>query len=512
MSNTSEIERLEIVCNGGLILDRALQNIPKGSATQLQNYEPGIQGGYRRINGYSTYDSSALTGAGVVLGIAFLGTRVIGCRGANVMYSTGSGWTSITSGRTAASRYHFDRYNWSGTETLIMADSVNPAATYDSSNYVLMNGAIGAGLGTAPTAPVDVKEFNGHMFYAQGNTLTFSAPFSENNFLPGSGAGTLTASGTIRSLKVHREQLYVLSHNSIQKVTGDTIATFKFVQVTKNIGCVSGWTVQEIGGDLIFLAPDGLRTIAATEKIDDVDLGSISQHMNTELKNLDETTYTFSSMVIRNKNQYRMWYVTAGGVESEAQGIMATLRSPDSNEGADASIHWEFSQFLGIKPAYASSGFITNTEYFIHGGYTDGILYKQEIGNSFNGSVIPYIYRSPDLSIADMGLRKRIKRVILNLKYEGTNSPGVYVIYDFGAVEVAQPAVYQTTFPSDIYIYDDAGAIYGTSTYYTNAEALDRIWVQGSGFTVALKISGTGTDYPFTIRGFQLEYAQGGRR
>lgn len=512
MSNTSEVEKLEVSCNGGLYLDRALQNIPPGSAIQLQNYEPGMQGGYRLINGYTTYDANALTGTGIVLGIAFLGTKVIGCRGANVMYSTGAGWTSITSGRTSASRYHFDRYNWSGTEKLIMADSVNAAATYDLTTYTLMNGVIGSGSGTAPTAPVDVKEFKGHMFYAQGNNLTFSAPFSENNFLPGAGAGVLIASGTIRALKVFREELYILCHNSIQKLIGDTIISFKLVPVTKNIGCVSGWTVQEIGGDIVFLAPDGLRTIAGTTKIDDIDIGSISQHLNNEIKNLDETTYTFSSMVIRNKNQYRMWYVTSPQIDAAAKGIIATLRTGDSSAGAEAGLHWEYSQLLGIKPSYSASGFITNAEYFLHGGYTDGIIYRQEVGSSFNGSNIPYIYRSPDLSIADMGIRKRVKRVILNIKYEGENSPGVYVIYDFGSVEVAQPAVYQTTFPEEVYIYDDAGSIYGTSTYYTNAEALDRIWVQGSGFTVALKVSGTGIDYPFTIRGFQLEYAQGGRR
>ena len=37
------------------------------------------------------------------------------------------------------------------------------------------------------------------------------------------------------------------------------------VPVTKNVGCLSGYSIQEIGGDLIFLAPDGLRTVAINE-------------------------------------------------------------------------------------------------------------------------------------------------------------------------------------------------------------------------------------------------------
>ena len=40
--------------------------------------------------------------------------------------------------------------------------------------------------------------------------------------------------------------------------------------ITENVGCLSGYSIQEIGGDLIFLAPDGLRTVAGTARIGDV--------------------------------------------------------------------------------------------------------------------------------------------------------------------------------------------------------------------------------------------------
>ena len=56
--------------------------------------------------------------------------------------------------------------------------------------------------------------------------------------------------------------------------------------ITKNIGCVSGNSIQEIGGDLIFLAPDGLRTVAGTARIDDVELGSISRKILPLINNL----------------------------------------------------------------------------------------------------------------------------------------------------------------------------------------------------------------------------------
>ena len=89
MPDTSQVTNLEVACNGGLILDKISQAIPAGAATILQNFEPSILGGYRRINGFSEFDANALTGADQVLGIAFLGSNVIVLDVTILMYMTG---------------------------------------------------------------------------------------------------------------------------------------------------------------------------------------------------------------------------------------------------------------------------------------------------------------------------------------------------------------------------------------------------------------------------------------
>ena len=249
MPDYSDLKPLDVHCRGGLILDRSPQDIPPGAAIRLENYEPDIAGGYRRINGYSEYSSTALTGSGKVLGIAFLGTSVIACRGANVEHGTGGTWTSITTGRTSAGKYIFDKYNWDGTEKLIMASG--------------QAGALGAGSGTAPTNPTYVAEHKDHMWYAQGETLTFSAPFDENDFQTASGAGSIIIPESIVGLASFRETLYVLAKNSIYKITGTALSDFKMLPVSNNIGCLSAYSILEIGGDILFMAPDGLRSIGA---------------------------------------------------------------------------------------------------------------------------------------------------------------------------------------------------------------------------------------------------------
>jgi hypothetical protein len=515
MADSSQLEILEIACEGGLMLDRTPHSMPFGGALILQNFEPSLKGGYRRINGFAEFSATAVTGTGPILGIYFHGSSAIACRGPNVMYGTGGSWTSITSARTSAGYYHFDDYNWNGTSTLVMVDGVNYAATWDGSTYTLLNGAIGAGSGTAPTAPLDVEEHKGYLFLAQSNTITWSAPYSANDYTPGNGAGSIVIPDTIVGFKAFRGELYVFGKTSIYKLSGSSIADFTFTPITKKVGCLSKNTIREVGGDIVFLSQDGLRTIKATERIDDIELGTISEHVNDRINNLDTGTYIFSSMVIHNKNQYRLWYVTTSGAVSGTRGIIAALKPSIVSVSKDAAPsspqpNWVYSEIVGIKPSCAESGYVGTVEYFLHGDYTDGKIYKQEYGNSFNGSAVQYIFKSPDLSLGDLGIRKRTKRAIISLLYEGAVNPSLNLIYDFGSVSVNQPTTYTLSFPSTVYLYGTA--IYGTAYYSVNTEALNRIWAQGSGFTVAIMLSGADTDFPFTIRGFQLETTLGGRK
>lgn len=507
MPYQGQAQFLEIKCSGGLLLDQGSKDMPYGAATILQNYEPSTKGGYRRMNGFAKYDTTALTGAGQILGITTLGANVIACRGANVEYGSGSGWTSITSARTAAGRYHFDTYNWNGTEKIIMASGqagTNPAATWDGSTYVLMNGALGTGAGTAPTNPIDVTEHKDHMFYLQGNTITMSAPFAENDFTPANGAVEFTVPDTGVKLKSFRDELYIFCEKSIYKFTGDTTSNFQIKDVADDIGCVSGWTVQEVGGDLVFLGPDGLRTVSGTAKIDDINLSSISKSVQDRIKGLNESTYVFSSNLVRNKSQYRMWYTVDNVAEGQNQGIIAVLKQRENGLG------WEYSDMLGIKPSYATSGYLSGTETVLHGGYSDGFIYKQENTNGFAGSNISSIFRSPDLTMQDSGIRKRPKHITFNIKYEGVIAPTLKIEYDFGSTLVSQPAAYTMSSPTYIAVY--GGGKYGSATYSLDPTALDRIWAEGSGFSVAIKITDASTNASFTILGYQVEYVEGGRK
>ena len=126
MPDTSLLSPFVVKLGGGLMLDKDAFTLPPGAATQLQNFEPDINGGYRRINGFTKYDSNQVGGSsGTILGVHIYKNQVIAAQGTAVYKSTGSGFTSIDTGRTSAGRYNFVNFNFDGTDKMIMVDGAN---------------------------------------------------------------------------------------------------------------------------------------------------------------------------------------------------------------------------------------------------------------------------------------------------------------------------------------------------------------------------------------------------
>ena len=506
------VQALPVNCDGGLVLDKSIFVMQPGEATVLQNFEPAVEGGYSKLKGFTKFDSNQLSGSGGVLGIAIFQDKVVAARGANVATSTGSGWTNFVTNRTSAERYTFTVYNWTGTEKIAMADGVNDAAIFDGSTYTALTGGAGSGSGTKPTAPEVVIEHKNHLFFAgmtnNRQLLQFSAPYSENDFSAASGAGQISIGDEIVGLARFRETLVIFCKDSIFRLAGSSVSDFVLQPVTRNIGCLSRFSIQEIGGDLIYLAPDGLRTVAGTEKIGDTELGTISKQVQSRLHEVAaDQLSNVSSHVLRRKSQYRLYYPTTSGTEANSTGLMAVLkRSTDTGQ-----IGWEYADLKGIKPKSATHGDISDDELVLHGDFDGGYVYKQESGSTFDSTNIACIYRTIDYNMGDVGIRKNMQRVVINYIGTGTvSSVDMNLEYDYGDILLPSPALYDLLDPEGSAFY--GSAIMGTAEYdaavYT---PLYRQSVEGSGFAIALKFTDTSTNPTYTLKGFSLEFTPGGR-
>ena len=515
MPNTSQIAPTVVSCYGGLVLNRDVFTMRPGEALQLTNFEPDIEGGYKKMLGTSEYNSNIVpqvsSSGEIVDMVAIFNDVVLAARGGTV-YSAGSSgsWTSRATSKGTSYRYDFERFNYNGTEKIIIATGSTAAFTLDTSYTEDIINATGGG--TAPTNPKYVSSFKNHMFYAGMSnaisTVHFSGPFTEDDF--DTGGGTIKVDTTIVGLKVFREALFIFGEDRIYKLTGDTSSDFAAVPVTRKIGCIDGKSIQELGGDLIYLAPDGLRTIAGTERIGDIELGTVSKQIQARISDIG--TDNITSTIIRAKSQYRLFYPTTAQTEGTAKGIIAVLKTnPETG-----TLGFEYSDIRGLKPSCCDSFFIDNTETTIHGGY-DGYVYKQESGGSFTREGTTYtitgFYRSPDMSLGDPGIRKTMQRALVNYKDNealDTDNQTFTLRYNYDDTDTPQPSSYAFSSATVAAFY--GRGTYGTSAYGASGFPLERVSVEGSGFVVAFKLEDESTKQALSLRGFELEYVNGGRR
>jgi len=507
MADLSRAQPTAFNCEGGLILNKSSFMLQPGEALELRNFEPDIEGGYRRISGFSKYVSVVVpqtaSASEKVLMVATFGSKVLAARGTSIYSATpgSSSWTSIDSGRTSAGKYKFERFNFDGTDKIVVVDGANAPTVFNSSlsaTDVSDSSVAGAKF---------VVSFKNHMFYAGKSTtkqeVVFSQPFDEDAFNTGSGAGSFKVDDEITGLKVFRDDLFVFCETRIFKLSGTSSSNFAVADVTRDIGCINGDTIQEFAGDLIFLGPDGLRTIAGTARIGDVELGTISSNVQSIFNDNIASASEFDSVVITDKTQYRIFFTKANTSETITKGIICVLKGQK----------FEFSELRGIRPASTDSFVKDGDVIVLHGSYQDGFVYRQESGNTFDGAVILGRYRSPDLTFDDPGIRKHMQRVIINYKPESTIDADLFLRYDYDDVDAARPAAYPLDSEDVAAIYGGSASTYGVTIYDNGAsQPLVRQSVEGSGFAVALKVEDGGETAPYSLKGFQLEYQLGARR
>ena len=363
---------------------------------------------------------------------------------------------------------------------------------------------------SSPTDPSLVTIFGERLVVAGQSSnpqqVAYSTRLTPENFT-GASAGTVDVGDQIVGIKSFRNKLIVFCKNSIYQLSNlDSTAVLS--SVTKNIGCVSGKTIQEIGGDLIFLAPDGLRTIAGTARIDDIELGSISRKILPVFRDdifPNLSTITFSSMVIREKSQYRLFYFKNGTADLQQKGILGTFKI--SSQGVPL---YEWSQTTGIPARITHSGFDEDDNEVHYHATTDGRVYNHDDGNSFDGSNIPCEYKTPDLDYGDSGVRKTLYYIKTSIRAEGANDNlKVLCRYDFDDNNVPQPtelSIGSLASPAVFGTAVFASAVFGQTLF-----PQQKINLTGSGFTNNFRISSNGTGSSYTVSGFYVDYIPGGR-
>jgi len=500
-------ETFPIKFEGGLTtnLGRIEQGInAPGSATILQNFEPDIQGGYTRILGYQKYSDTTVTGTGQILGLVALSdTEVLALRNGNYRYSTGTTWTdklALASG--GVTRITDDTYNFTGTKKTVVIDGVNPPAYFNHSSKAM---AYAVGAPTDVVGASRVKVFKAHIFFAKGRLLSFSSPYLEDDFDPANGAGVINVGDDITGLAVFRDQLIVFCLNRIFRLVGNSVSDFALAPITNNTGCLCGFTIQEVGGDIMYLGPDGVRYLSASERDNDFGLTRASEKIQNKILSIVNTNCMYSSVTIASKNQYRLFTYISNVNSDKAEGYAGVKFS---NQTSD-NISW--CTLKGFK-VYDLKKYQNRDRENIFFCSDTGYVYRMEAGNSLDGSDIEAIFETPYMPISDPKIRKSFYKHTLYSKTTGLMTLKAQLRFDYLQNDSLTSPIFDITSTSGVAVYGALSSIYGTSVYGQIGEEQFFNNVLGSGFVTAIRYSNNSQNPPFNLNFAVLEFRNNERR
>lgn len=534
-----KITNQRVICQGGLntnqnFLQLSMQN--PGAATRLVNFESSLSGGYRRISGYSKLNENFgevdnASAEGAILCITsfnntdeYIAARKQQSGNTYRFYElTGAGWVAYTTGIThnssSVTRIRTINFNFRDGPMLAFVDGVNNCVIYNGTTWYALSSSNTGGSGSPGgdqilDAPKYLAVFKNHLFLSGDptapNVICHSDPLDGLSFTAAGGGGQITVPFDVVQIAPFRDELYVFGQSAIRKIVPDGANGFIVQDITDDLGCIASDSVVEVGGNLIFLSNDGIRPIAGTDKIGDVDISLLSADIQEITSNL-ANTYNLDSLkglTIRNKTQFRYFIGDNNFDRENSYGIIGSVKY--NSQGR----MWEFGELLGIRASCVWSGYVNGIETVLHGDY-NGIVYKQESGNSFDGNNITAIYTTPYIDLGNTEIRKTSRQLVTFIKAEGDYQINIAVRYgwDMDFPNIMNPANYieesinSTTTYDSTAEFDDSTAIYGGVS-----QPVIETNIQGSGYSVQFSFVSIDSNPSYTIQGFVYEFTPQGRQ
>lgn len=411
--------------------------------------------------------------------------------------------TMLSCDRSGGSKLRFAKYRLNNIDKVMAVDSVNPPFIWDGTTFSEINSASSDVIGAS-----FISYHKNQMFFAKGEVLTFTAPYTDSDFRPSNGSGVISIGGNITGIIPFREALLIFTDKTISQLVGNTVQDFVLQPVTTKVGCVAPDTIQEISGDVIFLGPEGLRLFGATDRVGDFSLGVVSKSIQNEMTSLISVSNSFSSCIIKQKSQYRIFgYTQSGGSTANAKGILGTQTVGDNT----STMSW--AETIGIKAYVTDTDYENQTEVVVF-AHDDGYVYKMESGNSFDGVNIVASFATPFVHVNDPRLRKTFYKMVLYLNPQAGVTISANLKFDFDEFNSVQPETIQLANEGagNIGFYGSSAARYGTTLYGSKLKKQLEAQLIGSGFSVSLQIVSDGQNSPFSLDAATLEFATHDRR
>lgn len=356
------------------------------------NCEAKPGGGYRRILGYSKFDSSAIDGEGAILGVwyymgkVYAFRNVVGGASCTMWESTGSGWTAKKTGLSPDGMYDFVNYNFDGTNRMYGASGVHKAFQWDGTTWTDLT------TGYSPDEPDHVGAHRNHLFVSFGPSVQNSGIGDPTSWSVLTGNTEMLLNDDVTGFSpMPNGAIGMYTRSGITLLSGTSTADWvanNLVEYSNNAGALPR-TIQSMGSAIRFVDSRGVTDFASSDVSSDFYDAIISHDMDKVY--LDRWKNAISSTVVRAKNQYRVFFADGSGLIFVFNGNTVMITRIQFPNPVRCCVNAE-----------DSAG-----NELIYFGSDDGYIYKMESGNSFSGENIRAF---AETAYTDLGARAQVKR------------------------------------------------------------------------------------------------------
>ncbi len=359
-----------------------------------------------------------------------------------------------------------------GAGNLVAINITNPGSGYTTAPAVTISPAnqshaVAYVSLTPPSQPIFLATHTQRLFCASANTTNFPDTLFFSDILDGESwdpAGSVRVGGDgdpITGLySWFGNKLLVFKERSIWAVDAnpqEDPADWVVSLISGNVGCISHRSIAAVGADVMFLARDGVRSLAQIQAGTQTDVGlPISAPIGDIMSQIDRSKYQYCDAVYWN-NRY----------------MLAVPKNLDQVQNSNYDILLENGNNLS---AENNNHLVTN---ILHNNtvYVYHLLAKAWLGEWDNWQVTDFI----PTSFSNMGQILMFSGAISNVE----NAPGqIYIFNDY---------IPETRFnPSRISNFRDAGQSYN-SAVVTKAYAFNEPMVDKIGYNVQFS-----TDNPYS--------------
>jgi len=428
------------------------------------------------------------------VGIAVISNRSGGNFAAGAATTSGGGTMTLSGAQTQyalqpGGRFEFVNNNFSGNVNnyrMYGCDGVNPAFEFDGTWFV----PIFTGMPT--DAPKFITAHRQHLFLAFGASLQHSGTGDQFSWSPVFGAAELALGDTVSGMQVVTGKdgtaaLMVFTRNSTLTLYGTSISNWQLITSSRDTGAIP-YTVQSIFATM-YLDDIGITTTNVSQSFGNFEASSLSDRVRPLL--VQQAQRAVASVVVRNKNQYRLFFDdTTGMTVSFIEGKLAGI-TPFRLLHAVTCISESEEENVSI--------------YF---GSSDGFVYQLDRGRSFDGAPIDCFMQLAFSHSKSPRTRKRYRGAVIELSGESSGDLDVQGQFSYGV---------SGTNPTNLLdlIYGAGGSIWGLSSWGTATWGAVGTFsipldVVGTGFNLSMRFSSNSDqELAHTITGVILQYMVG---